>query len=244
MTYAEFVLYIRKQTGTNSNTFTIDELLLYANIWKDQMAKRIVRTKDDFFGVPMFADLLVNNDGSPQREYPLDDSVFQQVKYVEAMLDGARWVPLTELDLTEYRGTTDEATITRLFNNEPEMAQYDLFRGSLWIYSGTFAAVKNGIKLWTFQWPVKLIASMMDKDVEMHIDPTNTQSGFPTEFQELLARRVIIAKKTQTDKPIQITQLEQAWETDMLRELNDLVDTKPIMAQLPEENQYDNGFNL
>lgn len=244
MTYREFAKYIRKQTGTNTSTFTDADLLVYANIYKDELAKRIVRTKEDVFGMPMVIDLAINDDGSPQREYPLDPDSFQQVKYVEAKLDGVNTIPLTEMDLTGYRGSTDEADIANHFNNTKGGAFFDLFRGSLFIYSGTFGAVAQGLKLWTFQWPAKFTTDMLGTDEEMSNDPSTTSAGFPREFQELLARRVIIAKKTESDKPMQLTDNEKKYDMDLATALDEFSNHDPIFAALPEENRMDNGFNL
>lgn len=244
MTYREFAKYIRKQTGTNSNTFTDADLLVYANIYKDELAKRIVRTKEDVFGMPMVIDLAINDDGSPQREYPLDPDSFQQVKYVEAKLDGVNTIPLTEMDLTGYRGSTDDADIANNFNNTKGGAFFDLFRGSLFIYSGTFGVVAQGLKLWTFQWPAKFTSDILGTDEEMSNDPSTTSAGFPREFQELLARRVIIAKKTESDKPVQLTDNEKKYDSDLAIALDEFSNHDPIFAALPEENRMDNGFNL
>lgn len=242
MNFINFARYIRKQTGTNSATFLDTDILLYANIYKDELSRRIVRTKQDVFGMPMTVNLALNGDGTPQREYPLDSQSFQQVKHVEAQFDGINWVPLDEMDLIGYNGATDEATISSSFGVTKGTAKYDLFRGSLWLYSGTFGAVTNGLKLWTFQWPNDFTDLTLSND--MSVDPSNPAAGLPRQFHELLARRIIIAKKSEGDKPLQLTDNEKKYDVDLATALDEFSDNSPLQADIPQESQWDNGFNL
>lgn len=243
MTYAEFASYIRLQTKTNTTTFTDADIMLYANIFKDELAKRIVRVRDDYFGVPELTNLEVDGSSVPVREIALDPTTFQQVKYVEIKLD-SKWVPMKELDLVHFRGTTDEEYITANFGNTEGRAKYDLFRGSLWLYTGTFVATTNGLKLWTFQWPAK-ITSLAGTD-DMSIDPTNTSAGMPREFHELLARRVIIAKKSAGDKPIPLVGNELTYGTDLQIALAEISRAQVIHGEIEDKatDRWDNGFNL
>lgn len=240
MTFAEFASYIRKQTGTNTTTFTNADILLYANIFKDEISKEIVRSRADYFGVPATANLEVV-DGVRIREYPLDNEMFWQIKHVAVYLDG-KWVQLKELDLLDYRGSTDENTILSKFSNAEGSASYDLFRGSLWLYTGVFTPVTAGIKMWTFSWPIKFTDLTLTSD--MSVDPNNTGAGFPREFHELLGRRVIIAKKGEGDKPKKLTDHELAYNTDLTKALSNIERAREQYGSLPSENQWGNGFNL
>lgn len=242
MTPVEFAQYIRLQTKTNSSTFTDGDIMLYANIFKDELAKRIVRVRDDYFGVPEVTDLTVDGGGVPVREIALDPTTFQQVKYVEAKLDGTKWVPMTELDLVHFRGTTDEEYITANFGNTEGRAKYDLFRGSIWLYTGDFDAVTNGLKMWTFQWPAKITS--LAGSVDLSVDPDNVSAGMPREFHELWARRVIIAKKSAGDKPIPLTGNELTYGTDLQIALAEISRAQVIYGEVEDNNNYDNGFNL
>jgi len=241
MTFKNFAWFIRKQSGTSATTFLDADLIKYANIYKDEIARRIVRRKQDVFGMPMTINLGVDVNGNPIREIPLDKNSIQDVKHVEAKLDGTNWVPLTEMDLVGYRGVTDETYIQNKFGNGEGECFYDLFRGSLWIYSGKFGAVTDGLKLWTFNWPADIVSLAYEK--EMSIDPSGTSAGMPREFRELWARRVIIAKKAETDKPQKITDSEKLWELSFQRALIEFSAEGPIYAKM-ESDGYDNGFNL
>ena len=54
MTSKQFADYIRKKTKTNSSTFTDADILLYANIIKDDIAKEVNKANEDYFGIRMF----------------------------------------------------------------------------------------------------------------------------------------------------------------------------------------------
>lgn len=242
MTYSDFAAYIRAQTGTNATTFPDTKLLLYANIYKDELARLIVHRKQDIFGVPETTDLQVDVSNNPVREYPMPDDSFDFVKHVEAKLDGTNWLELGETDLSDSVDATDETTIIAKFANVRGQAKYDIFRGSLWLYTGTFGAVSGGLKIWTFQWPAAFTDLTLTTD--MSIAPSSTSGGFPREFHELLARRVIIAYKTQGDKPMQLTDNEKKFDQDLMVALDNLVPPSELFALLPEEPKMDSGFNL
>lgn len=108
------------------------------------------------------------------------------------MLDGTTWAPISELDLPLTNMATDETSITTYFAGKP--AKYDLFRGSLFIYSDSaITDVTNGIKLWCVLYPTDFDNLTDDRDISLPKDTVS--SGFPRQFHELLARRVSIAWK-------------------------------------------------
>lgn len=240
MTYKEFGDYIRFKTRTNSTTFTDANLMLIANMFIDEFAKDIVKVNEDYFGMPQTTDLELN-----QREYPLPADLLNQIKFVEAKLDGTNWIPLEELDLLTYRGNTDETTITSVFSNARASAKYDLFRGSLWLYSGPVTAVSGGIKLWAFSWPAPITS--LSSTTEMDIDPSTTSHGFPRSFHKLLADRVIIEWKETGDKQIPLTEREQnfgSFYTLAISSIRNPNLSRVIVAKPASNAQTgDNGFN-
>ncbi|MDE2026764.1 MAG: hypothetical protein KGJ07_09835, partial [Patescibacteria group bacterium] len=151
MTPADLANYVHKGTHTNSTTFTDSDILLYAGIGMDKIASHIVDYDEDYFGAPQTIDIVDN-----QREYALPTDMLNHIKKVEGKLDTTNWINLTELDLSQYEFTTDEATITSYFSNTQDDAHYFIYRGSLWILSGTlsgFSAGNAALKLWSYQWP-------------------------------------------------------------------------------------------
>lgn len=229
--------YVRLKTKTNSTTFTDSELLLYLNLYIDDFAKEILRVNEDYFGTPQTTDLIAD-----QREYPLPIETLNSIKYVEAKLDGTNWIYLEELDLNNYKRTTDETTITSIFSNEQDSAFYDLFRNSLWIYSGTITDVTTGIKLWSFDFPAHV--TDLTSTTDLSIDPSATTHGFPRAFHELLCRKIIIEKKTSGDTALPLTEGEQAFVYDFERALDSLrpanldravIGTTPVSADIGDD---------
>lgn len=244
MTPLALATYIRKKTHTNSTTFPDADILLYAGIRMDQIAARICDYDEDYFGAPQTMDL-VNN----QREYPLPTDMLNHIKKVEAFLDGTQWINLTELDLSSYQFTTDEATITTYFSNTQDSARYFIYRGSLWILSGTianFVTGNQGLKLWSYQWPSYITDLTSTTDISQ--DPTNTSAGFPRVAHKSLADGVIIDYKMSADKPMQLTDFELNWENNMdkdIRTLTELNKNRAVNATFPSnQGLYSNGFRL
>lgn len=244
MTPLDLANYVRKGTHTNSTTLTDADILLYAGIGMDKISSRICDYDEDYFGAPQTADL-VNN----QREYPLPADMLNHIKKVEAQLDGTNWINLTKLDLTQYAFTTDEATIVSYFSNTQDDAHYFIYRGALWILSGTIANFSSGnaaLKLWSYQWPAHITDLTLTTDISL--DPTNISAGFPRVAHESLGDYIIIKYKQQADKPIQLSDSEMNWENTMLaniRTLTELSKDGSFDASMPQNNGlYDNGFRL
>lgn len=240
MTYAEYANYIRLKTRTNSTTFTDANIMLVSNIFIDEFAKDILRVNEDYFGMPQTTSLVAN-----QREYPLPADLLNQIKFVEAKLDGTNWIPLTELDLLSYRGTTGEDAILSAFSNSAGSAKYDLFRGSLWLYSGAVIDVAGGLKLWAFSWPAHITDLTLTTD--MSIDPSTTTHGFPRAFHKLLATRVIIEWKELGDKPVPLTGSELTFGSEYRNTVDSMRNpnlSRVIVARQPSSRQTgDNGFD-
>lgn len=228
----EFASLIRFHTRTSSTTFTDAEILVLANTYKDQMATRILGANENYFGAPMLDDLVLN-----QREYPLDATVAGAFKFIEAKLDGANWLRLYETDFNLEKLTTDEAGITAAYSGRnPEFA---IFRNSIWILSAEAPiAVTDGLKIWAFIWPAKFTS--LTAGTEMGLAPSASTHGWPRQFQELLARKVIIAYKESRDKPMALSQAEQSWERDFQVQLDGIMhpnQDRTFVARTP----YDTG---
>jgi len=240
MTPIQLASYVRLKTKTNTTTFTDADIIVLANIYIDDFAKEILKVNEDYFGMPHTANLTAN-----QREYPFPAEILNQIKFLEAKLDGTNWIKLKEFDLNTYSRTTDESTITSNFSNNEDEAFYDLFRNSIWIYSGTITDVTSGLKLWSFDYPAHLTDLSLSTDIS--VDPTTTTGGFPRAFHELLCRRIIIEKKGMGDKPIPLTDNEQLFKFDFENALDSLRPAnldRAVTGTLPdEEDESDNGYD-
>lgn len=236
MTPLKLANYIRFKLSADSTTLPDSDLLPITNLWRRTFAQRIAEVDEDLFGVPATTDLVAG-----QREYSLPQDLIKMV-YLEAKLDGTNWLKLNELDLNQYGRTTDEDTILKEFANEQGMAYFDVFREAVTLYSGEIIDVTDGLKLFYISYP-KDLPNLTDDTTDMSVAPDSTHSGFPEEFQELLARRIIIDIKGKGDKPKALTEHEQIFNDDFEKKLDEIHGKnqgRVVIASLPED---DNGFN-
>lgn len=231
MTYAQFATLIRFHTRTDSTTFTDAEIKVLANTYKDQMAVRILGANENYFGAPMLDDLVLN-----QREYPLDATVAGAIKFVEIKIDGTNWRRIYETDFNLETLTTDETGIVSAFTGRnPEFA---IFRNSLWILSSDpIIAVTDGLKVWAYIWPADF--TDLTLATEMAAPPAANAHGWPRQFQELLARKIVVAYKESRDKPMVLNQTEQSFEKDFTLMLDGIMhpnQDRTFLAQTPRDD--------
>lgn len=244
MTGVNFAALVRNYTRTNSTVLTDVELVLLANTIKDEFAPQIMEADEDLFGIPATRDLVASDvNDFTKREYSNPDDMIA-IKSVEAKLDGTNLVHLTELDLTRYRRVSDEATVTNLFNNgavagsNSNGAAFDIFRNSLWLYSGTISAVTGGLKMWYIAFPADISTASLALTTDLSIDPSSTSSQLPRQFHELWARRISILWKSNREKPIPLTEREQVFDRDFKKaigSIKNLNKDRSNIASLPSD---------
>ena len=231
MIFTEFASFIRFHTHTDAATFLDAEILLLANTYKDQMVVRILGANENYFGLPMTTNLVAD-----QREYPLDVSVAGQFKFVDIKIDGVNWKRIYETDFNLENFAIQETNIREAFTGR--VPQFAIFRGSLWLLSDlAIPAVTDGLKIWAFIWPANFTS--LASTTEMATAPTSTSHGWPRQFQELLARRVIVAYKESRDKPIALTESEQSWKSDFMDMLDGIMhpnQDRSILASYPADD--------
>lgn len=232
MTGSQFAALIREYTRTNTVTLTNATIVILANSVKEDFAPEIMKADEDLFGVPGTFNLVAS---TTTREYPLPDDFLKLIR-VEAMFDGVTWAKLGELNLVQYKRTTDEVTIVQNFCNyvdffDPAMGQlyerfsapkYDIFRKSLFLYSGTITAVVAGLKIFYIAYPADIAASDLSGSTDLSIDPTSTTSSLPRQFHELWARKISILWKGSKEKPIALTEHEQNFDRDFKRKIQSI----------------------
>jgi hypothetical protein len=235
MTGQQFAQYIRINTKTNQATLPDSEIVLKANIVKDDIARRIADLSEDFFGAVAYAPL-----ESGRREYPLPPDMLGYIKKVEIMLDGTNYLPIKELDLGLYPRATSEADILGGFYNFAGGAFYDIYRSSLWIYSGQIESVANGLKLWYIAFPADITVSTLSLDVDLSADPNSETAGMPRQIHELWAQKVIIEWKVSQPKPMPLSPDEQLWYQRMEMVVRSLANPnlgRSFQAPLPPSSE-------
>ena len=239
MTPEELATYVRLRTRTNSTTFTNADMLVLANIVKEDVCQRALETDEDIFLVPTYLNLVAD-----QREYPLPTNLLSRIKRVEAKLDGTNYIKLDEIDLTEWdHPLTSETDITYYFSNEQGKAKFDLIRHSVWIYSGSITSVTDGLRIWDNTYPPNIVS--MAGTTDMSVDPSTTTHGIPRALHKVIATGIIIEYKTSREKPIPLTEREQKYEFDLEKAIQSLKKQnydREVIGSIPETDI--NGNNL
>jgi len=233
MIFTNFAKLVRLYTKTNSTTFTDADILVYANIFKDEISGQIGKdVGEDYFGLRFERDLIAG-----QREYDLPAELMSRIKYVQAKLDGTNWEKLNEIDLTTYGRAIDEATIQLEYGDKAP--EFDIWDNGIYILSGdAIIDVTKGLKLWAIIFPADFTDLTSVED--MSTNPSDTSHGFPRQFHELLARRISIAFKSSKDRPIPLSEKEKMYEVDLDREIQKMKGTNLDRSVLPSA-PYDDG---
>jgi len=256
MNYANFASYVRKLTKSDSVSFSDNDLTLFSNIAKDDIAEEIVQLDEDYFLLGLDTDLVAG-----QREYSFPLDMLKNMKMAEINLKGdGVWRRLHEFDLNSYRqeqshvlkkftnlnvegsfsnATTDEETIQKTFTDENPI--FDIDGESMFIYTKTLPiAVTDGLKLKATIYPTNYTnASWVDTD-DMSIRENSTSTALPRASHELLARRTAIIFKESNQIPLNEFDLSYEKELqDVRNKLNDQNMDRTTVASVPR----DTGFN-
>jgi hypothetical protein len=218
MIYTKFATLIRYYTKTNSTTFTDSDILILANIFKDDISGLISKeVGEDYFGLRFERDLIAG-----QREYDFPSELMGRMKYLQAKLDGTNWTKLNETDLSSYGKAMDEDTIQLTYSErDPE---FDIWDQGIYLLTGdAIIDVDNGLKLWAIIFPSDFPNLTSTED--MSTNPDDYTHGFPRQFHELLARRVSIAYKSSKDRPIPLSEKEKLYEVDLINTIQAMKDT-------------------
>lgn len=214
MTPANFAAYIRLKTKTNSTTFSDADILAYANIIKDDIAKEVTKANEDYFGMKFLRNLEAG-----KRGYSFPTDVLNQIKYLQAKLDGVHKKVLFQFDVNTYKRPTDENDITA--NWAGKQPEFDIYGSSLYIYSDSaIIDVTDGLELWAIIYPADLTSLAGTND--MSVAPSTTSFGMPRQLHYVWATKVIIEYKNSKDKPIPLTEKEANVEADQTLAINAL----------------------
>jgi len=216
MNFTNFAKYIRLKTKTNSTTFPDADIVTYANIIKDDIAKEITKANEDYFGMEFLRNLEAG-----KRKYLFPSDILNNMKTLEAKLDGTYWERLTEFDLNSYKGTTDEATIVEKWHGKDP--QFDIFGSQVIIYSDdAISAVTDGLKLRAIIFPADITTAQLSTTTDMSANPSTISFGMPIQFHKIWATKIIVEYKTSKEKPIPLTESEMNVDKDFQLAINAL----------------------
>ncbi|MCP3684653.1 MAG: hypothetical protein GY861_18455 [bacterium] len=240
MTGTEFASYIRQSTNTDSTSFTDAEIIVWANIMKDEMSADMTEAFTDYFQIPYTTSLVAD-----QREYAIPAN-FIKVKRLEAKIDGTNFVKVTPFDISnDDRPLRAETDITSAFSSQ--RPKYDYFRGSIKIYSGTISAVTNGLAGDFIVYPSAITADGAGSTLDLtgsddlSVNPSTTAAGVPRNFHMLWADGVVIKYKNTRDRPIPLTEGEQMWQQRFAQQISVFKDTNSDeMVEMVGEDPWNN----
>lgn len=246
MTGLQWATYIRKQTRTDSSTLPDAEIVSIGNVIKDEYASEIEAINENFFGSIETTPLLKT---SVTREYPLPTDILNRLTFLEVKFDGTNWIKVEGIDVLGKKRPVDETSILEDYDNSQGGAAFDIYRGSMWLYSGTVdAEIAAGIRLWVFTYPADLTETILSKaDDDLSLDPSNTTHGIPRAIQGLLADEVVINYKTNRDKPIALSDWEKQLgnrKTATLDRMRGVDMSFAVVLGIPEEAEDNDGFDL
>ena len=242
----KFAAHVRYKTRTNEDTFPDAEMLNYMELRQDEIAQAIIKADEDILLIPQKANLVASS--ITAREYPLPQDILSRIKRVEAQFDEENWIPLTEIDIGQINTPiSSEDDITDVFNNyqlsksNPSGARFDILRKSIYIYSGTIAAVTNGLRIWCMTWPTPI--TDLTATADMSQDPSTTTHGIPRAMHRVWAKGVIIDYKEGKEKPIPLTESEQNYDKLMKKAVQALRHgnlDREVIANLPPASDRGN----
>ena len=236
MTGTQLAALIRLKTTTNTTTFTDANMLVYVNIFKDEIASKIVERNNGMFLVPSPFNLVAD-----QREYAFPDDMLNRLhKFEVKFASGDSRFPSTYVK--DYSGSETESEIVKNYTNSPGGFAHTIRRRALFILSGTIIAVTNGGRMWYHAFPADL--ANMTGSTDLGVDPSTTTFGIPRQFHELLARRVSIEYKSNKPKPLPLNALEKKYDVDLqiaLDSVSHIDNSGEIIGLLPSEADQGNA---
>ena len=241
MTSAALNTLINLKCNTNDTTFPVADKLVLVNIFKDEIASRIVEMDAGYFLIPSTFNLVAN-----QREYPIGDDLLNRIQRVEFKFDSTS-SRFPSKYIKDYLESETESEIVQRFGNTKGNFSHTIRRRALFLLSGTISNVTDGGRIWAYIFPANL-ANLTDDTNGMEVDPSITSFGFPRQFQELLARRIAIEYKGRQPKPIPLNSMDLNYEKDLQRALDALspmdASGETVAEMNSDDDFWDNGHDL
>ena len=214
-------------------------MLPLVNIFKNEIASKIIDRKAGYFLIPAIFDLVAD-----VREYAFPALQLNSIHKLELKFNSTDSRFQSEY-IKGYSGSETESEIVKNFSNSQGGFAHIIRRRALFILSGTIPNVTGGGRLLYYLQPVDLTA--LTGTTDLSIDPSTTTFGFPRGFHELLARRVSMEWKGSQPRPIQLNATEMNYEVDLRIELNAISrpdDSAELIGNsLPNSETGNNGWN-
>lgn len=239
MTSAQLATLIRtEKTKTNSTTFTDARIIVLYNIFKDEIAGKIVERNAAFFQLSYLFNLVADT-----RQYAFQSNYLDRMQKLELKFASGNSLFPSKF-IKDYQGSETESEIVKWYGNSEGQFAHTIRARGIFILSGTIISVTNGGRLLYHLFPVDITA--LDS-TELSTDPSSTTFGFPRQFHELIARRISIEWKSNQPKPLPLSRHELNYEKDLEEQLNKIAHQDNsgdiIGNSLPASETGNNGFN-
>lgn len=241
MTGTNFASYIRYLTKTNSTTLTDAQIVLLANVEKDNLAELITsEVSEGYFDMEDIRDLEAST-----RNYTYPADLLRGLRYVSAKLDGTNWSYLRELDFGYFEGRNlplrEESWITNEFSTKKP--RYYLSANELWLLSGTtMTAVTGGLKIVSEVYPEDIATGALSSSTDLSVPSSNTAIRLPRQAHKIWAKMVSIAYKSSKDKPLPLTADERKLTVDLdelYQKLEGRNTVRNIIGSIPSDDGQD-----
>ena len=239
----ELANLIRYKTKTTTATFKDTDMLPLVNAFKNEIASLISQRNTSVWVIPA-----TDTFTAAQREYAQPSDVLNHLISIEIAFSATTplaYVKLEPINPRSWGKSLTEANITADFSNIAP--RYFLRRRSFYLLSGAIdattlgaASITAGVRVTYRAYPADL-PDLTNNSVDLATDPTTTTFGFPTQFHELLARRVGMEWKQSRPKPIQLSQLELNYENDLEKQLQAISREnfdEEIIANVPQNTGH------
>lgn len=234
-----FADYIRKQTKTNSTTLPDADIVVYANVVKDDLAADIAANVDEhYFDMELTRDLEADI-----RNYTFANDILNHMTVAYGKLDGSSWSPLMEADISQFDETAilENASIKELYTGKKP--QFRISGRELIVLSGDdIAAVTDGLKMIAEIYPEDVTAAMLAASQDLSIPSSDTVHSLPRQVHKHWATKVIIEYKESRDKPIPLTKKEQRVDLDLqdaYKKLSPRNTNRSFVASVPSDDGQD-----
>lgn len=209
MTTTEFATLVRYKTKTNSTTFTDAQILLLMNIFKNEIASKIVERNADYFLTSETFNLVAS---STTRIYSFNANILARMHKLEIKFSSTD-SRFPSKYIKNYSGSETESEIVKNYTNSEGGFAHTIRGKGIFILSGTITAVTDGGQIFYYLYPADFAA--LNGSTDMAVDPSASTFGFPRQFHELLARRVSIEWKGAQPKPVPLNRHELNFEYDL-----------------------------
>lgn len=238
MTGTQLAALVRRKTRAGTTNYSDAHMLVDVNVFIEEIAGRIQQQRPVVWNIPSTFNLVAN-----QREYAFPADTLNSIVSLELKFTSSGdYTPAHAIKRAPSDFALQESNIVAHYNNSSPV--YFSRRKALYILSGTITAVTDGGKLVYNAFPASL--ANLAGSTDLSVDPSTTTHGFPREFHELLARRVVIHYKDING--INLSREDLAYEQDLENALDNFstinLDLQEI-ANMPSSASLSNhGFDL